>query len=381
MPAVPSSAKNLTRRALRIDQSRTYPLYVFALRANEVLDIADISRLSRDDGGNLIGYQRPEVRRHVEEIIDYLNTDGALFPNPIILALSSRAKFESSRGPGASDGLATAGKLTIPLPAKGKPKPAWIVDGQQRALALARTRRSDFPVPVTAFVADSVTQQRDQFLRVNNTRPLPRGLVTELLPEVDSPLPPRLAMHKAPSALCDILNTDPNSPLYGLIKRTSTTREQTPHAVITDTILVRMLHESLNSPAGSLFPYRDVSRNETDFDAILQALYVYWAAVRDTFPDAWGLPPAKSRLMHGAGIRAMGRLMDRILGAVDPRGANAPQIIRQHLGLIAPYCHWTAGIWDDLGLRWNEIQNLTKHTQELSNYIIRVYHNTRSELS
>lgn len=381
MPAAPSAAKNLTRRALRIDQSSTYPLFVFALRANEVLDIADISRLSRDDAGNLIGYQRPEVRRHVEEIIDYLNTDGALFPNPIILALSSRAKFESSRGPGAGDGLATAGKLTIPLPVKGKPKPAWIVDGQQRALALARTRRSDFPVPVTAFVADSVTQQRDQFLRVNNTRPLPRGLVTELLPEVDSPLPPRLAMHKAPAALCDILNTDPNSPLYGLVKRTSTTREQTPHAVITDTILVSMLHESLNTPAGGLFPYRDVSRNETDFDAILHALYVYWAAVRDTFPDAWGLPPTKSRLMHGAGIRAMGRLMDRILGAIDPRSANAPQTIRQHLALIAPYCHWTAGIWDDLGLRWNEIQNLPKHTQELSNYIIRVYHNTRSELS
>lgn len=188
MPSV-ASGKNLTRRALRIDQSSTYPLFVFALRADEVLQIADISRVSRDEAGNLIGYQRPEVRRHVEEIIDYLNTEGALFPNPVILALSSRAKWESSRGPGAGDGLATAGKLTIPLPAKDKPKPAWIVDGQQRAVALARAQRCDFPVPITAFVADSVTLQRDQFLRINNTRPLPRGLVTELLPEVDSPLP------------------------------------------------------------------------------------------------------------------------------------------------------------------------------------------------
>lgn len=380
MPAAPS-VKNLVRRALRIDQSSTYPFFMFALRADEVLQIADISRVSRDEAGNLIGYQRPEVRRHVEEIIDYLNTDGALFPNPIILALSSRAKFESSRGPGAGDGLATAGKLTIPLPAKGKPKPAWIVDGQQRALALARAQRRGFPVPVTAFVADSVTLQRDQFLRVNNTRPLPRGLVTELLPEVDSPLPPRLAIRKAPAALCDVLNTDPNSPMYGLIKRASTSREQTPHAVITDTVVVNMLNESLTSSSGCLFPYRDVSRNETDFEAILQALYVYWAAVRDTFPDAWGLPATKSRLMHGAGIRAMGRLMDRILGAVDPRSPNAPETIRQHLALIAPHCHWTAGVWDDLGLRWNEIENMHRHIQELSNYLIRLYHNTRAELS
>ncbi|MEU7757646.1 DGQHR domain-containing protein DpdB [Micromonospora aurantiaca (nom. illeg.)] len=380
MPAAPS-VKNLVRRALRIDQSSTYPFFMFALRADEVLQIADISRVSRDEAGNLIGYQRPEVRRHVEEIIDYLNTDGALFPNPIILALSSRAKFESSRGPSVGDGLATSGKLTIPLPAKGKPKPAWIVDGQQRALALARAQRRGFPVPVTAFVADSVTLQRDQFLRVNNTRPLPRGLVTELLPEVDSPLPPRLAIRKAPAALCDVLNTDPNSPMYGLIKRASTSREQTPHAVITDTVVVNMLNESLTSSSGCLFPYRDVSRNETDFEAILQALYVYWAAVRDTFPDAWGLPATKSRLMHGAGIRAMGRLMDRILGAVDPRSSNAPETIRQHLALIAPHCHWTAGVWDDLGLRWNEIENMHRHIQELSNYLIRLYHNTRAELS
>ncbi|WDZ84701.1 DGQHR domain-containing protein DpdB [Micromonospora cathayae] len=376
-----SSATQLVRRALRIEQTGKYPMFMFALRADEVLQIADISRVSRDEAGSLIGYQRPEVRRHVAEIIEYLNTDGSLFPNPIILALSSRSRFESSRGPGASDGLATSGRLTIPLPAKGKTKPAWIVDGQQRALALSRTNRSEFPVPVTAFVADSVSLQRDQFLRVNNTRPLPRGLVTELLPEVDSPLPPRLAIRKAPAALCDVLNTEPISPMYGLIKRASTARDQAPHAVITDTVVVNMLNESLTSPSGCLFPYRDVSRNETDFDGILQALFIYWSAVRDTFPDAWGKPASKSRLMHGAGIRAMGRLMDRILGVVDPRGPNASETVRQHLALIAPYCRWTGGQWDELNMQWNEIENMHRHIQELSSYLIRVHRNSRAELA
>jgi DGQHR domain-containing protein len=378
---MPSAAKNLTRRALRITQTTAYPLYLFALRADEVLQIADISRVSRDEAGNLIGYQRPEVRRHVEEIVQYLNTDSAIFPNPIIVALSSRVRFQSSRGPGAGDGLATAGNLIIPLPAPGKPKPAWIVDGQQRALAMARTERREYPVPVTAFVADSVNLQRDQFLRVNNTRPLPRGLVTELLPEVDSPLPPRLAIRRAPSALCDVLNTDKNSPMYRLIKRASTGRDGAARAVVTDTIVVEMIQESLTLPSGCLFPYRDMSRNETDFDGILHALFTYWAAVRDTFPDAWGKPPSKSRLMHGTGIRAMGRLMDRILGIVDPRLPHAGDLIRQHLTLVAPHCHWTSGAWDELGLRWNEIENLHKHLQELSSYLIRVYLNARSELS
>ncbi|PMR61016.1 hypothetical protein C1A38_11335 [Verrucosispora sp. ts21] len=374
----PYDSKTIARRALRIAQPGTPALYLFALQAEEVLQIADISRVSRDDAGKLIGYQRPQVRKHIQEIVEYLDTEAAVFPNPIILALSSNVRFQSSRGPGAGDGLATSGLLSIPLPQSGKPKPAWIVDGQQRALALSRTQRQQFPVPVTAFVADSVGVQRDQFLRINNTRPLPRGLVTELLPEVDSPLPPRLAIRKAPSALCDVLNADKASPFCGLIKRASTDRQKAPNAVITDTVVVEMIQESLTSPAGCLFPYRDVTRNETDFDGILQALYTYWSAVRDTFPDAWGKPPTKSRLMHGAGIRAMGRLMDRVLGTVDPRLPEAPELVSKHLAVIVPHCQWTAGRWNELHLRWNEIENVSRHVQELSNYLIRVYLNERA---
>lgn len=379
MPEHPGD-ENLRRRALCIAQTSAYPLYVFTLKAEEVLQIADISRVSRDEAGKLIGYQRPEVRKHVEEIIEYLNSGPVVFPNPIIMALSSRVHFKKIRGdrlPG--DELGITGTLTIPKPSAGESKPAWIVDGQQRALALSRIHRSDFPVPVTGFVADTVNIQREQFLRVNNTKPLPRGLVTELLPDVDSPLPPRLAIKKAPSELCDILNNDENSPLKGMIRRASTTKEQARRAVITDTGIIEMIHESLTSPAGCLYPYRDATRKETDFDGIIKALFTYWEAVRDTFPDAWGKPPSRSRLMHGAGIRAMGRLMDRIFSTVDPRQPDAPELTRQHLALVAPHCRWTAGAWEGLGMRWNEIQNLSGHTQELSSYLIRVYVNARAE--
>lgn len=376
-----NSAQQLRRRALCLAQTEEYPLYVFTLKAEEILQIADISRVSRDEAGKLIGYQRPEVRNHIKEIVDYLNSDSPVFPNPIIMALSSRVHFHAIRGnriPG--DELGITGTVTIPLPAEGRPKPAWIVDGQQRALALSRVKRRDFPVAVTAFVADSVSLQRDQFIRVNNTRPLPRGLVTELLPEVDSPLPPRLALRKAPSALCDVLNTDEKSPLCGMIKRSSTPKDRNPKAVITDTGVVAMIHESLTNSSGCLYPYRDVARNETDFDGIVHALATYWAAVRDTFPEAWGKPSNRSRLMHGAGIRAMGRLMDHMLAIVPPRKSDAPELIRKHLALIAPQCRWTSGVWEGIGMRWNEIENVNRHIQELSNYLIRLYLNARAEL-
>lgn len=368
----------LSRRALCLIQTEASPLYLFTLTAEEVLQIADISRVARDQTGDLIGYQRPEVRQHVQEIVDYLDGEDVVFPNSIILALSPHTRFTSSRGPKVSDGYACSGTIEIPLPNDGEAKPGWIVDGQQRALALSRARRRDFAVPISAFVTHSVEVQRDQFLRINNTKPLPRGLVTELLPAIRSPLPPRLSMRRTPSELCDVLNRDSESPFFGLIRRPSDTPVDRKSAVIADTSIVNMLKESFQ-PTGCLFLYRNASTAETDFDGVLSAIYLYWHAVRDTFPDAWGSPARDSRLMHGVGIRAMGRLMDRMLTAVNPRRDGAAELIRKQLEAVAPYCYWVTGRWEGLELRWDELQNVPRHINELSNYLLRL-HATLQEL-
>jgi DGQHR domain-containing protein len=373
-----AAATALARRALRITQVAQAPLYMFTLTAGEILQVADVSRVSRDDLGELIGYQRPEVRSHIKEIADYLDSDQPLFPNPIIIALPSTVRFTCSRGPNVSDGIAASGILEIPLPSGDGRRPGWIVDGQQRAFALAAAKRQDFPVPVNAFVADSVDVQRDQFLRINNTKPLPRGLVTELLPKISTPLPPRLSVRKIPSALCDLLNTSDESPFRGLIRRPSASTVTSRNAVITDTSLIQALQESLTSPSGCLFPYRNLSSGETDFTGIWAALVLYWSAVKDTFPYAWGKPPTQSRLMHGAGIRAMGRLMDRIMASIDARQSGAREQVTADLALLAPYCHWTEGQWEGLGLRWNEIQNVPRHIHELSSFLMRTYLHTRA---
>ena len=124
---MPASSKYLRRRALRLEQNREHPLYVFSLTGEELLAISDVSRISRSDAGKLIGYQRPEVKRHVQDIVTYLNCDEVLFPNSIILALSSVVRFVRSRGPDIDDGLAVAGTIEIPLPIASGKKPAWIV--------------------------------------------------------------------------------------------------------------------------------------------------------------------------------------------------------------------------------------------------------------
>jgi DGQHR domain-containing protein len=371
---MPEPTEMLRRRAIRIDQDPDHPLYIFSLTGAELLQIADISRITRDNDGKLLGYQRAEVRRHIQEITEYLNSDSVVFPNSIIVALDSTVRFIRSRGPETDDGCAIAGTLEIPLPGKDGPKPAWIVDGQQRVMALSRSKRPDLPVPVNAFVADEIALQRDQFLRVNNSRPLPRGLITELLPEVSTNLPPRMAARRIPSAICDWLNQDEKSPFHRLIRRPSQSKAEQAKAVITDTSLIKVLEESLGTPNGCLYPFRNVATGETDFESITQLLVTYWTAVKKTFPDAWAKTSEKSRLMHGTGLRAMGRLMDKIMPAITVRGPKGVSAVQRDLELIAPLCRWTSGQWDAMGdLKWNEIQNVPRHVQMLSWVLIHSY--------
>lgn len=367
------------RRALKVLQNEGTPLYLFALAAEEIDLIASVARIGRSEAGKLIGYQRPEKKKHVKQIQDYLDSADVLFPNGLILALPPEVRFRSSRGPATSDGLVIAGTLEIPLgEGPDGPRPAWIVDGQQRSLALSRTKNRRLPVPIAGFVADTLELQREQFLRVNTVQPLPANLVTELLPEITRVPSGRMPTRKLPSALVDMLNQDPASPFAGMIKRASTTDEAKKKAIVTDTGLVEALKESLESPSGVLFPYRNIATGTTDTEGIRDVLITYWTAVRNTFPQAWGLPPTKSRLMGGVGIRAMGRLMERVMAHVDAGAPTAIQDAEAELQVIVASCFWTNGTWPELGLPWDELQNTPRHISALSNYLARAYVTNRA---
>lgn len=370
---------SLKRSAVRLDQGGEHPLYQFSLRGSELLQIADISRLGRSKKGKLLGYQRAGVKRHIRDIVEYLNGEEVIFPNSIIIALGSNTRFKKSRGPKSSDGPGENGTLEIDLPAPGERKPGWIVDGQQRALAIAQSNRPDLPVPVNAFITDALEVQRDQFLRVNSAKPLPRGLVTELLPEVSTVLPAKLSARRLPSLICSKLNEDRRSPFCGLIKRPSQgEHENGSSPPIADNSIIHMVQESLCLPTGCLFPYRNMATGQTDCDSILSLLITYWSAVKEVFGKAWGLPPARSRLLGGVGIRAMGRLMDKIMPFIPLGRPQSLGRVVAELQVVKPICRWTDGTWDELGLAWNEVQNVPRHINALSNLLIRAYVHART---
>lgn len=371
-----SRSSGASVRAVRSKQAGV-SLYAFFLPGAKVLEIADVSRLERTKEG-LDGFQRDAIQKHISAMVDYLNSGDVLFPNAILLALSPKATFTRSRGP-SPEGLIACGDpgvLKLPVARDGT-KLAWIVDGQQRSTALARARDGDLPVPVIAFVSDDLQMQREQFILVNKARPLPKRLVDELLPELDARrLPADMAMRQIPSALVDRLDTDPDSPFHGLIRRTTTTKDAC--RVVTDSALVRMLQKQIHQPLGALASYRSLDGGSTDPTAMYGQVLSFWNAVKRTFPEAWGLPPEQSRLLHSAGITALGALMDYLSPRLTKRGSEE-QFYLSVLGSMAPECAWTSGRWPDMDCAWNHVESTAKDIRLLSDQLIRLsqIHNLR----
>ena len=163
-----------------------------------------------------------------------------------------------------------------------------------------------------------------------------------------------MATRQLPSALVDMLNQDPESPFHGLdpagihaSRGRQATRRRHRHRPR------EAIRESLESPSGVLFPYRNIATGTTDTEGIRRVLLAYWGAVRDTFPRRMGTARRpESRLMHGVGIRAMGRLMDRVMAHVDATTTRrcAEQSRAGNWALIAPTADGPSGTWEELGL-------------------------------
>ncbi|MFS2004578.1 DGQHR domain-containing protein DpdB [Duganella sp. CT11-25] len=360
-------------RALHASQGDGLDLYAFFIRGEDIIKVADISRIERSDNDTLKGFQRPEIQQHVKGIVDYLNQGQVLFPNSIILAMSPDVRFSASRGtkPTGDAGIGQTGTLTIPIYDEGE-RVAWIVDGQQRSIALAQSKNKTLPVPVIAFISDSLEIQREQFILVNKAKPLPTRLINELLPETRSVLLPReLNLRKVPYEICNLLNRDPKSPFHKLIKRPSDSK-QPGLAVIIDSAVTKMIRNSMNNPLGALYPYKPNGTEAGDTQAMYNIVVTFWSAVRDVFPDAWAKDPRQSRLMHSAGIEAMGVLMDRIYARLPSAGEDY-KTVRKELEKIAPSCRWTAGIWESIGVEWNELQNTSRDIKKLQDALVRAY--------
>jgi DGQHR domain-containing protein len=354
--------------ALECRQGRDHVLYVFWVDGKELFTFTTVSRLRRKEDAGLSGYQRWEVQSHIAEIKAYLESANPMLPNALVVAFDPVLRFEPLPLPTLGPGR--PGVLTIPLPdgPDGR-KPAWVVDGQQRLAALREAAVGGFPVCVVGFLAAGEAEQREQFILVNNTKPLPKGLVYELLPATNGQLPSMLQRRRFPTMLLERLNQDADSPLRGLI-RTPTMAA----GLIKDNSLIKMLENSLSD--GVLYRFRGRADDLDDVPKMLGVVKDFWSAVAEVFPAAWKLPPRRSRLLHGAGVIGLGFVMDAIADRHRAAGVPTRAQFRADLEPLREVCRWTDGHWEFgpcIQRKWNEIQNTPRDIQLLANYLLVQY--------
>ena len=309
--------------------------------------------MSRDATGQLSGFQRPQIANHIREIKEYLDQDDAILPNPIVVAFTNGVIVHENE-PGRCE-------LEISV---SEGAPGVVVDGQQRLSALMQVEGKDYEVLVSAVICADEAELRRQFLLVNNTRPLPKSLIYELLPGVEG-LPSRLSNRAFSAELTARLNYSEASSLRGEIYQ-----HTNPAGRIKDTAIQRVIMNSLSDGMMREF----MRRNDDGVGAqqCFELVSEFYRAVSMVFPDAWDAKhtPRTSRLVHGAGIVALGYIME-VLALLD--GSRSTVDFARGLGCLTDRTAWTSGEWafgDGDQRHWRAIQNVNRDIVTLAQHLI-----------
>lgn len=341
-------------KAIRANQAPDHEVFSFAAAPKDVLAFSEIERVGRDDQGQLKGFQRHQVASHIKDIRDYLAREDALLPNAVIVAFVEGSDVKVKD---LGDGIV---EVTIHASTE---KPGFVVDGQQRLSALAGLDKPGFQVFVSALVCRDYNELRQQFVLINNTRPLPKTLIYELLPTVEG-LPERFTARKFAARIVDRLNFDRTSSLRGEIRQ-----HTNPKGVLSDTAMQKLVSNSAADGA-----IREFIKHDDYEERAFQLVSEFFWAVREVFGSEWeGMSPKTSRLRHGAGIVALGFLMEAIYSKEETLDR-----VNFVAGLISikSITAWTSGQWmlGDYDIRpWNGIQNTPSDIDLLSNFLVRAY--------
>jgi DGQHR domain-containing protein len=342
--------KRLKYRGLLAQQSAKHKAIMITAPASEVLSFASIVRAGRDSAGTLLGFQRPQIASHIREIRDYLSADDAVLPNSVVVGFVEGIKTRDLPD----------GTVEISIDADNA-QGGYVIDGQQRLTALAGLPEKDFTLFVSVLVCRDLEELRRQFVLLNSARPLSRALIYELLPGT-SGLPERLSTRSFAASLTERLNFDPKSSLRGLIYQ-----HTNPKGVIRDTAIQTVIMRSVSDGA-----IREMPASK-QLGHGFRLISDFYGAVKDVFPSDWvGHTPKTSRLVHGAGIQALGYVMELLVGR---DGARTKDEFARGLSVLREHTAWTSGSWQfssEEQVPWNKLENTSRQIHALAQFLVSI---------
>lgn len=281
-------------RALAFKQ-KTTNLYCFTMSAMELEPLCYVEPATRD---NTKGLQRVTEPSRLKEIAAYLNSgERAILPNNIILNLTPEVTIEEN-----GDGTVT---LVFP---EDEGDFGFVVDGQHRLFSFDEDYRempstATFELPVVALHNATEEMVGQTFVEINvNQKPVNKDLLTQMkaiLGLLDTDY------ENTAIELIHDLDEDKQSPLYNHVLRFPKERNKWIKVNQVFPIVVGFL-----LPGGCLHSHTKAERK--------RILIAFLEAVKQSFPDAWADPDAKSySLLQTAGLQIMLSLLPDAMQRCD----------------------------------------------------------------
>lgn len=357
-----------TASRIAIDEIRLQ----FTIDGRAIRSFAAIDRLDAIAG---TGSQRDEIVKHVKAIAQGM-LDGVQVPNSVILVFHDNIfAWDPKEGDAIPESFVVCRSLadewsSVPHPAMSgrivqevkaieldipfraaafdSEKTALLVDGQQRTAALSLVDIDLVPsyqLSVNALIGDA-SEAKQTFRIANNTVKITSDFSRALLGAMDEAPGYVKKERLVAQAVKRLALDDETSPFYGLVKHPGVPAKKEP-------IVYNTLFAVISAFEQSSLDFND------DFVRLADCVKRSFSIVREIWPKAWGISSAQSKLMHGAGLRAMSRvLIDLIDANHRNNGFNyeAPQVwaeTRESIKRLSTRVQWT----QEDALQGTKVQN------------------------
>jgi len=282
--------------------------------------IRSIARVDRLDALGGTGSQRELIKKHARDIGLGI-AGGSEIPNSILLVFDAeftdvarleedvpdafvvirdlepdQIEYQHPADPLKVVQQVRIVELDIPYrkAAFDREKRCYLVDGQQRTAGLSLVSIETIPsytLAVNAFIADE-DEQRRIFSIANSTAKIKTDF-QRANRAMDS-AEPATDEDRRVKAQKLLALSEPNSPFRGICQYPGLAKS--PDQVVAPGSLYQVVSVI------------DETRAFPDYQSLVDAVSRTYSIIRKTWPNAWGKKPAESKLMHGAGLRAMARL-------------------------------------------------------------------------
>ena len=335
-----------------------YNCYTFPISPEYLLKISYVSHRSKGKASDVHTYQRMVAKSRLKKIREYISDKG-VFPTNIVVNLDKEClTFERSEQINSSEEQEMSGTLGW-LNIKPTYKSAWIIDGQHRLFAYSgHDRAKNSHLSVLAFEGIPPSVQAQLFVDINaKQKSVKASLLQELFSELNwDSESPNDRIQAIISKAVQVLDTDRDSPLYGRILNSDSSKDNKRCISLTSvfTALAKAGFYIVKESKGNVLEYGPLwaGNNNDTLKRTVLVLKFWLEKLKMGAPDWWDLGSSEGGgFAMNDGVTACINLFRSVFSHFEENNTKVLHLDNNDLcNLIEPYAMGAASYFSSLSL-------------------------------